>query len=389
MTAVAVQLLDPAVPETDSFQVTLERGALFSALAHVQSAVERRNTVEILGNVLIIVEPDVLRLAATDMEMDVQETVAVLGGQPGSSTAPAQMLFDLIRKLPDGAKVTLTAQGGQLKVTAGRERNYQLPTLSASQFPILSLGEFPHTFTLTAQALYRLLNKTRFAMSTDAMRYYLNGVYLHVADGKLCAVTTDAHRLAYAELAAPEGAKAIPGVILPRKMVNEVVKILADHGDAPVTVQLSAAKIRLQVGGVVVTSKLIDGTFPDYNRVIPKNNTHVFTVPVKPFAVAVDRIITLTTDKDKIKAVGCHLSDGMLRLSIGGLNVPGQGKEEIPADYQGESLSLGFNAPYLLDVLNQIDGAQVSLAAQDNAAAVLVRDVGATDTLFVLMPIRV
>ncbi|MFN5588856.1 MAG: DNA polymerase III subunit beta [Holosporales bacterium] len=389
MTAVAAPFFDTTAPEGDAFQVTLERAVLFKALAHVQSAVERRNTVEILSNVLITVDAAALRLVATDLEMDVQETVAVLGGQPGASTAPAQMLFDLIRKLPDGATVTLTAQGGQLKVTAGRERNYQLPTLPASQFPVLSLGDFPHSFKIAARDLRRLLDKTRFAMSADAMRYYLNGVYLHVADRKLCAATTDAHRLAYAEIPVPEGAEAIPGIILPRKMVNEVVKILADHDDAEVLVQLSTAKIRLQVGGVVVTSKLIDGTFPDYNRVIPKNNAHVFTVPVKPLATAVDRIVTLTADKDKIKAVGCHLSDGMLRLSIGGLNVPGQGKEEIPADYQGEALSLGFNAPYLLDVLNQIDGPQVSLAAQDSMAAVLVRDVSATDTLFVLMPIRV
>ena len=257
-------------------KVTIERSVLLKALGHVHRIVERRNTIPILANVLIEAADGKLALKSTDLDLEASEQVSADVAQNGATTVPAHVIYDIVRKLPDGAQASLETIGdtGQLVLRSGRSR-FTLQALPASDFPDLTSGEFSHRFALPAAELKRLIENTQFAISTEETRYYLNGIYLHTVDvggtPMLRAVATDGHRLARVETQAPEGSVGIPGVIVPRKAVNEVQKLLEDLSQ-DVTIEISTAKARFQFGDVVLTTKLIDGTFPDYARVIPTGN---------------------------------------------------------------------------------------------------------------------
>src|SRR5664279_4355975 len=257
-------------------KVTVERAQLLKSLGHVHRVVERRNTIPILGNVLIRAENAKLSLKATDLDLEVTETLAAEVGTAGSTTVPAHMFYDIVRKLPDGSQIVLEADGDRsvMAIRAGRSR-FTLQTLPESDFPDLAAGDVPHSFKLAASDMKRLIDRTQFAISTEETRYYLNGIYLHTAGtakaGTLRAVATDGHRLAQVELPLPEGAAGMPGIIVPRKTVGEVQRLI-ETGEGEVAIELSAGKIRFSIGDVVLTSKLIDGTFPDYASVIPANN---------------------------------------------------------------------------------------------------------------------
>ena len=315
-------------------KVTIERSVLLKALGHVHRIVEKRNTIPILANVLIEAAEGKVALKSTDLDLEATEQAPADVAQPGATTVPAHVIYDIVRKLPEGAQASLEIAGdtGQLLVRSGRSRFY-LQALPASDFPDLTSGEFSHRFTLSAIELKRLIENTQFAISTEETRYYLNGIYLHTADvdGKamLRAVATDGHRLARVETPAPEGAVGMPGVIAPRKAVNEVLKLLEDLAQ-DVQVEISPAKARFQFGDVVLTTKLIDGTFPDYQRVIPAGNDKRLVVDKEPFERAVDRVSTLSSERGR--AIKLSIADGRMTLSV---NNPdsGSASEEIEVDY--------------------------------------------------------
>ena len=371
-------------------KVTVERAELLKSLSHVHRVVERRNTIPILANVLIKAAKGTLELKATDLDLEVVESVPAETGQAGATTVPAHVLYDIVRKLPDGAQVQLEAGGerGTLTVRASRAR-FSLQTLPEADFPDLAAGEFSHTFKVKGAEFRRLVDKTQFAISTEETRYYLNGIYLHVteAGGKpmLRAVATDGHRLAQAELEAPAGSQGLPGVIVPRKTVAEIQKLLEDK-EAEVTISLSATKIRVQVGAIVLTSKLIDGTFPDYGRVIPQGNDKTLIVDKDEFAAAVDRVSTVSSERGR--AVKLSLGDGKMVLSVTNPD-SGSATEELEVDYTAEPLDIGFNSRYLLDITSQLEGDTAELKLADPGSPTLVRDSTKTDALYVLMPMRV
>ncbi len=371
-------------------KVTVERAELLKSLSHVHRVVERRNTIPILANVLIKAAKGALELKATDLDLEVVESVPAETGQAGATTVPAHVLYDIVRKLPDGAQVQLEAGGerGTLTVRASRAR-FSLQTLPEADFPDLAAGEFSHTFKVKGAEFRRLVDKTQFAISTEETRYYLNGIYLHVteANGKamLRAVATDGHRLAQAELEAPAGSQGLPGVIVPRKTVAEIQKLLEDK-EAEVTISLSATKIRVQVGAIVLTSKLIDGTFPDYGRVIPQGNDKTLIVDKDEFAAAVDRVSTVSSERGR--AVKLSLGDGKMVLSVTNPD-SGSATEELEVDYTAEPLDIGFNSRYLLDITSQLEGDTAELKLADPGSPTLVRDSTKTDALYVLMPMRV
>ncbi len=375
-----------------AMKVTVERTELLKSLSHVHRVVERRNTIPILANVLIRAGKSGLELKATDLDLEVVETVPAEVGQPGGTTVPAHVLYDIVRKLPEGAQVQLEAGGerGTLTVRAGRAR-FQLQTLPEDDFPDLAAGDFPHTFKVKGVEFRRLVDKTQFAISTEETRYYLNGIYLHVTDPAqtskpmLRAVATDGHRLAQAELEAPEGAAGLPGVIVPRKTVAEIQKLLEDK-EAEATVSISSTKIRVQVGAIVLTSKLIDGTFPDYGRVIPQGNDKILNVDKDEFAAAVDRVSTVSSERGR--AVKLSLAEGKLTLSVTNPD-SGSATEELEVDYAAEPLDIGFNSRYLLDITAQLEGDTAELKLADPGSPTLVRDSTRTDALYVLMPMRV
>ena len=346
--------------------------------------------IPIFSNVLLSAASNELKLTATDLDIELVETVPCKAKGEGATTVPAHMFHDIVRKLPDGSDIELTRDGeqGRLTIACGHAR-FSLQTLPADDFPSLSVEDLGHAFSLPAKDLKRLIEKTKFAISTEETRYYLNGIYLHAvkSDGKalLRAVATDGHRLAQVELPLPSGAKDMPGVIVPRKTVAELARF-AEDSDGEIRIELSPAKIRISGPRVVLTSKLIDGTFPDYERVIPQNNDKRMEVDNAAFAQAVDRVSTLSSDKGR--AVKLSLSDGKLVLSV---NNPDSGSatEELSVDYAYDPLEIGFNARYLLDISGQLESGTAEFQLADPGSPTMVRDSKDNSALYVLMPMRV
>ncbi|MEE8334304.1 MAG: DNA polymerase III subunit beta [Alphaproteobacteria bacterium] len=370
---------------------TIERGALLKALTHVQSVVERRNTIPILANVLVRAEDGSVELTATDMDLSVIESVPAGVSQGGAITVSAHTLFDVVRKLEDGAQIEIGggSEEGQLPLRAGRS-SLKLATLASEEFPVMSNDDMPHAFQLSAADLRLLIDRTRFAISTEETRYYLNGIYLHAAsddDGAaaLRAVATDGHRLARMDVPLPDGAAAMPGIIVPRKTINELRKLI-DEAEGDVDVSLSDTKIRFAIDGIVLTSKLIDGTFPDYNRVIPEGNDKELRVNCKRFERAVDLVSTISTEKSR--AIKLSLNDNNLVLSATSPD-SGSATEELEVDYDDGPLEIGFNSRYLIDITQQMIGDEARFALADSASPTLVRDTADDSALYVLMPMRV
>lgn len=371
-------------------RVTLERAAFLKSLGHVHRVVERRNTIPILSNVLIRADGGDLRLKATDLDIEVVETAPADVSQGGATTVPAQVIYDIVRKLPDGAQVALESgpDSSTIVLSAGHAR-FSLQTLPGSDFPDITAGDFSHRFVLAADALKRLIDKTQFAISQEETRYYLNGIYLHTIDGEagamLRAVATDGHRLARVECPAPDGAAGMPGIIVPRKAVQELQRLLDDPQET-VGVELSVNKIRFTIGRVVLTSKLIDGTFPDYGRVIPTGNDKIMRVDRESFGRAVDLVSTVSSERGR--AVKLSVSDERLVLSV---NNPDSGSatEEIPVSYSSDPLEIGFNARYLLDIAGQLETGEARFELADPGSPTLICDDGDRTSLYVLMPMRV
>lgn len=374
-------------------KATIERATLLRCLSHVQSVVERRNTIPILSNVLIEASSDgSVRLMATDLDLQIIERMPAREVErAGAITVSAHLLFDIARKLPDGSQVSLDVADSRMVVKAGRSR-FQLPTLPRDDFPVIVEGDLPTSFEIPARVLAELIDRTRFAISTEETRYYLNGIFLHVADEAtpvLKAAATDGHRLARYTIARPDGAHGMPDVIVPRKCVGELRKLLEDVLDTSVLVDLSASKVRFTLGGehgVVLTSKLIDGTFPDYSRVIPTGNDKLLRLDPRSFFEGVDRVATIATEKTR--AVKMALENDKVTLSVTSPE-NGTAAEEIAAEYSASGFEIGFNANYLKDILSQIDGDSVELHLADAGAPTLIRKDEKSPALYVLMPMRV
>ena len=371
-------------------KLTIERAALIKALGHVQSVVERRNTIPILSNVLLSADGGTVSFAATDLDMEIVDEAGAEVSSPGQITAPAHTLYEIVRKLPEGADVELRCAGEdpRLSVAAGRSR-FNLPVLPAGDFPVMSSDGLSNRITIASRDLIRLIDKTRFAISTEETRYYLNGLYLHtvVEDGetRLRAVATDGHRLALADMPAPAGAAGLPGVIVPRKTIQEARRLLEDAGEE-IEMQISQAKVRFEFGRASLTSKVIDGSFPDYARVIPKENHRVVSIDNALFAAAVDRVATISAEKSR--SVKFAVEAGKLVLTVRNMEA-GQAVEEIEVDYDGEAFEIGFNARYLLDVAGQIQGESCELRFADPASPTLILDPADRGVQYVLMPLRV
>jgi DNA polymerase-3 subunit beta len=368
-----------------SMKAMIERATLLKSLGHVQSVVERRNTIPILSNVLIEATAEgTLRLTATDLDLQIVEQVAAAIDQPGAITVSAHTLFDIARKLPEGSQVQLSAAEGKMQIVAGRAR-FNLQTLPKDDFPMIAEGELPTKFELPAETWKQLIDKTRFAISTEETRYYLNGIFFHVQDDVLKAAATDGHRLARVTIPRPDGAEAMPDIIVPRKCVSELRKLL-DEVDGSVDVSLSSTKIRFGLGTAILTSKLIDGTYPDYNRVIPTANDKLLKLDPKSFMEGVDRVATIASEKTR--AVKMALDKDKITLSVTSPE-NGTAAEEVSGDYSSPGFEIGFNARYLLDILGQIDGDMVEVHLADAAAPTLIRENDKAPALYVLMPMRV
>ncbi len=371
-------------------KISVERGVLLKAVAQAQSVVERRNTIPILANVLIEAEGSDVTFRATDLDIEVVDRAPAQVEKAGSTTVAATTLHEIVRKLPDGALVTLTADNaaGRLTVEAGRS-NFSLATLPKEDFPVMASSEYATNFGADAPTLRRLFDKSKFAISTEETRYYLNGVYMHVADGDdgkvLRCVATDGHRLARIDAPLPDGAADMPGIIVPRKTVGELRKLL-DDDDAQIAVSVSETKVRFATKDITLTSKVIDGTFPDYTRVIPAGNTRKLEVDASDFAQAVDRVATVSSERSR--AVKMQLDEDRLVLSV---NAPDSGaaEEELAVAYGDERLEIGFNAKYLLEIASQVDRENAVFLFNSSGDPTLMREGNDQSAVYVVMPMRV
>lgn len=372
-------------------KLTVDRSAFLKALAHGQSVVERRTTIPILSNVLLNATPMGLSLITTDTDLALIETVPAVVAEPGTTTVSAQMLFDIVRKLPEGSSIELTflPESGQLNLKGGRSK-FNLSCLAPEDFPQLTQSELPFHFTLSAETFVKLLDRAKFAMSTEETRYYLNGIHLHPMEKNgqkiLRSVATDAHRLAYVEVPLPQGAENIPGIIIGRKTVTEVRKLI-DDSTTEVMISLSSTRIEFALQNAVLSSRLIDATYPEYEKAIPTGNDKTAILDAKTFAAAVDRVATVSNDK--VRTIKVNLSHNLLTLSAVSHDL-GNATEEMAIDFPHNTpIEIGFNARYLLDIAQQIneDEAQVALANGD--APAIIKGMTDQEATYVLMPMRV
>lgn len=368
-------------------KLTVEKSALAKALSHVQSVVERRQTIPILANVLVEAKDNEILLKATDNEVEIAETLPAVVETAGSTTVPAHRLYEIVRKLPDGAQIAFAlAENGQLALTSGRAK-FALAALPADGFPTLAQEPLPIAFTLSAADLAGLIGKTSFAVSLEETRYNLNGIYFHERSGEkpaLAAVATDGHRLACAQIALPDGAAGMPGIIVPRKTIAEISKLIAE-ADAAVAVSLSANQIRFQAGDVVLSSRLIDGTYPEYEKVIPVGNDKVLEADAAVLTGVVERVSVVS---EKSRGIKMLLRPNVLHASAAAVD-EGSAEDEMDVAYTADEIEIGFNFRYLLDILAQIKGGTVRLRLQDGISPVILQDTQDERALFVLMPMRV
>jgi len=372
-------------------KLSIERTSLLRSLANVQKVVERRTTIPILSNVKLQAKGEILSLTATDMDLSVQADSPARIETDGATTVAAHTLFDIVRKLPEGSEVSLTQAPGssELLLVAGRSR-FTLPALPADEFPAMELDELDIRFQMPVDDLKKLIDKTRFAISTEETRYYLNGIHLHPLTGQgaasvLRAVATDGHRLSRVEVALPAGAEKVPPLIVPRKTVSELRSII-DELSGDITIGVSSKRIQFLLDNAVLLSRLIDGTFPDYERVIPAGNDKTAFIDTKPLAETVDRVSTIATER--ARAVKLGFAAGTLTVSAVSTEA-GRAIEEVDARYDKENIDIGFNARYVLDILGEVEGDEVQIELSSPASPTLLRDPGDSSTLYVLMPMRV
>ncbi|WP_087023672.1 DNA polymerase III subunit beta [Thaumasiovibrio subtropicus] len=365
-------------------KVAIERSRLLKPLQQVSGALGGRPSLPILGNVLVQVSPDgMLSLTGTDLEVELIGQVQLEGEfQPGETTIPSRKFLDICRGLPDGVNITLTLEGDRLIIRSGRSR-YSLATLPARDFPNIEDWQSEVEFALSQTALRRLIESTQFSMANQDVRYYLNGMLVEVKGSTVRTVATDGHRMAVcqAQLAVEAPEKQ---VIVPRKGILELVRLL-EHSDEQVMLQIGGANIRTSVNGFVFTSKLVDGRFPDYQRVMPQSSDKTVVASCETLKQAFSRAAILSNEK--FRGVRVNLESGQMRISA---NNPEQEEAEefVDVDYEGDALEIGFNVSYVLDVLNTLKCDEVKLMLTDANASALIEDVANDDASYVVMPIR-
>ncbi len=373
----------PAEPAR-SFEI--EAALLRAALKDVADVVERRNSIPVLSNVLMVVTPSSLTLTATDLDSWGERHVALDGEADAMMlTVEAAVLGRIADKLPADARVRVAYADGKLTVSAGRSK-FSLPTLPADDFPALPARDWDAEFEMPAVMLAGALSTVAFAVSTEETRYYLNGVFIHAPTGAdLRFAATDGHRLARGVMALPDGAQAMPDVIVPRKVVKVLTTLLGRH-EGNVDVRVSKSSIRVEIGSTVVQAKVIDGQYPDYTRVVPSHHTGQLKVDREALSAAIGRVTTISTEKTRpVKLV---IDRDLIVVSASSME-HGTATEEVPCSWAGSALTIGFNSRYLADILGHLTAIEIDGSFMDAAGPVLWRDREDASTVFVIMPMRV
>ncbi len=366
---------------------------LLKALNHIHGIVEVRHTLPILSNIVLSAENNELSLSSTNLDIYCSDKIDSEIVTSGEISVPAITFFEIVKRLPSGSDVILSMadEDTELVLKCGRSK-FNLSTLKTEDFPILSDKDLSTNFVISADELSRMIDKTKFAISNEETRYYLNGIFFHKAESNsikfLRAVATDGHRLAQYDIPLPQGADDITGIIIPKKTVFELRKVL-DDADGDVSVSLNENKIKFSFNNLKIISKVIDGTFPDYTKVIPQNNDKKFKTNNSELKNAIDRVSAVAINEEtKSKAIKLTIENNKLNLSVESQS-KGSAKEEIDISYNNEKVDIGFNSRYLLDICNEVDGEEIDVNLLDSISPAIILDKTDENLFFVLMPMRI
>jgi DNA polymerase-3 subunit beta len=367
----------------------VEKNIIFKSLAHVQSIVEKKNTLPILSNILIEAKENHLVLSATDMDISITDKLYCSIIEMGATTVSAQTFYDIIRKLPDTSEIEIISNDGKIMSLRAGKSKFSLGCLPKEDFPIIEIGDLENELNIDSQKFLQLIDKTRFAISNEETRYFLNGIYFHIKQidqsSILSLVATDGHRLAKFDFDFKESNLDIPGVIIPKKTVNELYKILSNY-DGSIKINLNSNKMVFFIGDSILITKLIDGNFPDYKRVIPKDNNNVLKINRQDFSLAVDRVSTIANDKSPV--IKFKLFNNLMNMSSVN-SESGTATEDVVTSYSGDEIEIGFNSKYMLEMINNLEDDQIILNFKDSASPVIAIEDSNPELTYVLMPMRV
>ena len=366
---------------------------LLKALSHIHGIVEVRHTLPILSNIILEAKDDKLILSSTNLDIYCSDKIKAEVIKTGEVSVSAVTFFEIIKRLPSGSEVLMIMEEGEneIKLTCGRSK-FNLSTLKTDDFPIISDSDLSTNFVLSADELIRIIDKTKFAVSNEETRYYLNGIFLHKAERNsiqfLRAVATDGHRLAQYDIPLPQGAEDITGIIIPKKTIYELRKVL-DDANGDVSVSLNENKIKFSFNDLKIVSKVIDGTFPDYTKVIPQKNDKNFKTNNSDLKNAIDRVSAVAANEEsKSKAIKFCIENNSLSLSVESQS-KGSANEMIDVNYSGDKVDIGFNSKYIIDICNEVDGDEISISLSDSISPAIILDKTDENLFFVLMPMRI
>ena len=366
---------------------------LLKALSHIHGIVEVRHTLPILSNIILKAKDNELTLSSTNLDIYCADKIKAEVSIAGEISVSAVTFFEIVKRLPSGSEVVMTMEEGENEIIlkCGRSK-FNLSTLKTDDFPIISDNDLSTNFVLSADELIRIIDKTKFAVSNEETRYYLNGIFLHKADRNsiqfLRAVATDGHRLAQYDIPLPQGAEEITGIIIPKKTIFELRKVL-DDANGDVSISLNENKIKFTFNDLKIISKVIDGTFPDYTKVIPQNNNKNFKTNNNELKNAIDRVSAVAANEEsKSKAIKLSLEDNKLNLSVESQS-KGSANELIDISYDGDKVDIGFNSKYIIDICNEVDGEEVDISLLDSVSPAIILDKTDENLFFVLMPMRI
>ena len=367
----------------------ISRSKFFKTLSHLQGIVDKKNSLPILANILIEANNNQLTLSSTDMDISIIEKITCTVLEDGATTINSQILYDIVRKIDDNNEIEIISNNGKLLTLRSDGSRFSLACLPKTDFPIIETDNSGVDIILNSKILYKLIDKTKFAISNEETRYFLNGLYFNVTneDNKniVTLVGTDGHRLAKFSHEIEAKIDQISGVIIPKKTIYELSKLLSEI-DNDIKISISSNKIVFVIGEIIFISKLIDGSFPDYKRVIPTDNTNILIINRDKLLAAVDRVSTIANEKSPV--IKFKLLENILNLNTIN-NESSTASEDLKINYNGEEIEIGFNSKYIMDIVNNLDDSEISINLKDNTSPVIAKENSNTNLVYVLMPMRV
>ena len=363
---------------------------IYKTLSHLQSIVNKKNTLPILANILIEAQQNSLTLSSTDMDISITETISCNVIEEGSTTLNAQLIFDIIKKLPENNEIEFISNDGKILTIRTNVSKFSLSCLPKDEFPIITtVSNDGMRLKVKSENIYSLIDKTKFAISNEETRYFLNGLYFNVSNNDksslLTFVGTDGHRLATSSIETEQFNNEVPGVIIPKKTINELSKLLSDI-NCDLEIDISSNKIIFYINNLILISKLIDGNFPDYTKVIPNNNNHHLFINRQNLLSAVDRVSTIANEKNP--SIKFKLLKNLLNLSTIN-NENSTATEDIVTKYEGDEIEIGFNSKYIMDILDNLEGEEIKISFNDNSSPIIAQEKSGSEITYVLMPMRV